>query len=117
MGAWRQDGDGLCSIIAPDGDGLCSIIAPDGDGLCSIIAPDGAALCSIIVSDGAAVAAGDDGEAPRAVHAARAPATVMMRARRPARPAERERTMVALRIRSMVATSLLRACVISTTGR
>ena len=80
----------------------------DGDGLCSIIESDGAAECSIIVSDGAAETAGND-DAPGAVHAVSAPAVVRTIARRPARPAERERTMVGLRLQWMVATSLLRA--------
>ena len=95
---WRQDGDGLCSIIVSDGAAECSIIPFDGLGLCSIIVSDGAAECSIIVSDGAAETAGNN-DAPGAVHAVSAPAVVRTIARRPARPAERERTMVGLRLR------------------
>ena len=106
--ASRQDGDGLGSIIASDGDGLCPIIASDGAAECSIIASDGEAECSIIAADGAAEAGGDDGEAPGVVHAATAPATVKAMAMRPARPAEREGTMVGLQLQSMVPTSLLR---------
>ena len=106
--ARRQDGDGLCSIIESDGAAECSIIVSDGAAECSIIESDGAAECSIIVPDGAAETAGND-DAPGAVHAVSAPAVVRTIARRPARPAERERTMVGLRLQWTVATSLLRA--------
>ena len=106
--ARRQDGDGLCSIIASDGAAECSIIESDGGAECSIIVSDGDAECSIIVSDGAAEAAGD-GDAPGAVHAASAPAVVTD---------DREKTGTAGRTRTnhgwapvavgMVMTSLLR---------
>jgi hypothetical protein len=104
--ARRQDGAGLCSIIASDGAGLCSIIASDGAGLCSIIASDGDWLCSIIASDGDAEKPGD-GDAPGAVHATSAAAVPSKIARRPAGPAERERTMVGLRCYGIVTTTFL----------
>jgi len=79
----------------------------DGAAECSIVEPDGAAECSIIVPDGAAETAGND-DAPGAVHAVSAPPVVRRIARRPARAAERERTMVGLRLQWMVAASFLR---------
>lgn len=112
--ARRHDGDGLCSVIVSDGAAECSIIPFDGLGLCSIIVSDGAAECPIIVSDGAAETGGVD-DAPGDVHAVSAKAVVTAIARRPAWPAERERTMVWLRMKWMVSTSFLRPCDIAMT--